>query len=392
MASWAYIGQQFTLYVGLYFLITGLAGSIMQIIIYMTVATYRKTPCTFYFLIATIFDCDQLIASLGPYVVAAFFNIDLTRISVSWCKLRFFFATSFSAIPLSCACLATIDQFLVTSQNAGFRQWSNMTIARRASLCVIITWWIHGSLWLYFQDMSPITGVCVYIDTKFLIYAIIFIFFVLCFVHMIIMSTFSILAYQNVRKTTALARQNIDRQMVIMVSLQVLLTLIGLGPYGIYVAYTFVTIHISKSNDRKAQEALVATITYILCFLAYGVCHFPMISFIQCTSVFARIFRDDSMCSSCLHLDFVKWSRIDFSGGEWSRWLSPIQPDLGGYWSLEWETRPLWLDSLEVHLASFHWNFLTTMFGVDDTLLSLSRSGIQLYMISAQWITKVLYK
>jgi hypothetical protein len=271
MVSLNYIGQQFTIYVGLYFMITGLIGGIMQIFIFATVSTYRKTPCTFYFLVAAIHDCGQLIASLAPFVVTAYFNIDIMRISVVWCKLRFFLATSLSAIPLSCACLAAIDQFLLTSQNPRLRQFSNIKIAHRASLCVIIFWWLHGTLWLYYQGMSPITGACYYIDSRFVLYAVIFIFFILCFVHMGIMSLFAFLSYRNVRQTTVLARQNIDQQMILMVCLQVLMTLIGLAPYGINITYTFVTKDIVKSSDRRLQESLVSTITYIFCFLVYGV-------------------------------------------------------------------------------------------------------------------------
>ncbi|CAF1455627.1 unnamed protein product [Rotaria magnacalcarata] len=156
MASLPYIGQQFTLYVGLYFLITGLTGSIMLIFIFISVFSYRRTPCTFYFIIATVHDCGQLIARLAPYVVSAYLNIDITRISASWCKLRFFFATSLGAIPLTCACLATIDQFLVTSQNVRFRQWSSIKIAYRVCSFfyyhMVVTWRSLALLSEYITD------------------------------------------------------------------------------------------------------------------------------------------------------------------------------------------------------------------------------------------------
>ncbi|CAF2112096.1 unnamed protein product [Rotaria magnacalcarata] len=272
MTSLPYIGQQFTLYVGLYFLITGLTGSIMLIFIFISVFSYRRTPCTFYFIIATVHDCGQLIARLAPYVVSAYLNIDITRISASWCKLRFFFATSLGAIPLTCACLATIDQFLVTSQNVRFRQWSSIKIAYRVCSFFIIIWWLHGALWLYYQNISPITGTCVYLNSNFHVYAIIFVFSMLCFIHIIIMATFACLAYRNIHKTATLSRQNVDRQMTMMVCIQVFLIVIGLSPYGIDIAHIFATSNIQKSDDRKAKEAWAATITYILCFLAYGVC------------------------------------------------------------------------------------------------------------------------
>ncbi|CAF4927393.1 unnamed protein product [Rotaria sp. Silwood1] len=195
------------LYVGLFVVIMGLIGSVMQVFILMTVSYYRKTPCTFYFIIAAVHECGQFITAFGPLVIAAYLDIDITRISVVWCKLRFFFLASFCAIPLTCACLATIDQYLITSHHVWYRQWSNIKTAHRASLAIVIIWWLHGTLWLYYQDMSPTTGVCIYRS---------------------------------------------------------------ISPYGIYSAYAMITVNIQKNADRKVKEALAANITYLFGALAYG--------------------------------------------------------------------------------------------------------------------------
>ncbi|CAF3017862.1 unnamed protein product, partial [Rotaria sp. Silwood2] len=219
----------------------GLMGSVMQVFILTTVSYYRKTPCTFYFIIAAIHECGQFITAFGPLVVAAYLDIDITRISVVWCKLRFFFLASFCAIPLTCACLATIDQFLTTSQHVWFRQWSNIKIAYRASLAIVIIWWLHGTLWLYYQDMSSIIGVCIYRSNAFFAYTIFFICIILCVVHILIMMTFGFLAYRNIRRTTVLLRRHADRQLTIIVFIQILLTLIGITPYGIDSAYGLIT-------------------------------------------------------------------------------------------------------------------------------------------------------
>ncbi|CAF3654258.1 unnamed protein product [Rotaria sp. Silwood1] len=162
MSSLVFINRLIMLYVGLFVVIMGLIGSVMQVFILMTVSYYRKTPCTFYFIIAAVHECGQFITAFGPLVIAAYLDIDITRISVVWCKLRFFFLASFCAIPLTCACLATIDQYLITSHHVWYRQWSNIKTAHRASLAIVIIWWLHGTLWLYYQDMSPTTGVCIY--------------------------------------------------------------------------------------------------------------------------------------------------------------------------------------------------------------------------------------
>ncbi|CAF4972516.1 unnamed protein product [Rotaria sp. Silwood1] len=270
MTSLIFVNRLFTLNFGLFIVIMGFLGSIMQVFILTTVPDYRKTPCTFYFIIAAIHECGQFITAYIPRVVAAFLNIDLTRISVVWCKLRYVCLATFSAIPLTCECLATIDQYLVTSQKVRHRQLSNMKNAYRASLSAVIIWWLHGTLWLYFQEMSPITGVCIYTNTASFIYTVAFICIILCGMHIAIMIIFGILAYRNIKKTTALARLHADRQLTIIVFTQVLLTFVDLIPYTVYSVYALITIDIQKNVDQIAKEALAANITYFFGSVTYG--------------------------------------------------------------------------------------------------------------------------
>ncbi|CAF3369531.1 unnamed protein product [Rotaria sp. Silwood2] len=248
----------------------GLLGSIMQVFILTTVSHYRKTPCMFYFIIASIHECGQFMTAYIPRVVAIFLNIDLTRISIVWCKIRYVFLATFSTIPLTFECLATMDQYLVTSQKVWHRQLSNMKHAYRASLSAVIIWWLHGTLWLYFQDMSPITGVCIYTNTASSIYTVVFICIIICGMHISIMMIFGILAYRNIRKTTALARLHADRHLLLIVFTQVLLTFVGLIPYTVYSAYALITINMHKNVDQIARETLAANVTYLFGSITYG--------------------------------------------------------------------------------------------------------------------------
>ncbi|CAF1124285.1 unnamed protein product [Rotaria sp. Silwood1] len=271
MASLAVTDRFIELYLGLFFLILGPIGTIMQIFILTTVSYYRTTPCTFYFFIASIRECGLFIAAVGPLVFATILDIDITRISVVWCKLRFFLALSSGAVSSACTCLATIDQFLVTSQHDRFRQLSNIKNAHRVSLFTIIIWWLHDTLWLYYQDMSPVTGVCTYKSNMFFLYAILFICIILCGIPILIMMISGILSYRNIRKTIVLLRLRVDRQMTIIVFIQVVLTLIGLSPFGIYTAYAVIAEMVQKNTDKKVKNALISNITYLFCSVAYGV-------------------------------------------------------------------------------------------------------------------------
>ena len=265
------INHDLTCYIGLFLLIIGLVGSTLQSIIVTTTPVYRNTPSMLYFFVAGIHDFGQMMASLGPYVITAYLHVNTLGMSASWCKLRFFFASSCSAIPLTCCCAASFDQYLITSRSVRVRRWSSMTIARWSSFLIVLVWWLHGSLWLYYQDMSSIVAQCYYKSIGFYLYAIIFVFLILCAGHILIMALFAYLSYRHIKRITATIARSIDRQMVMIVSGQVLLTIVGLTPYGVYVAHGFATINIPKNVNEAEIDGLVNSLTYILCFLPYAV-------------------------------------------------------------------------------------------------------------------------
>ncbi|CAF3820803.1 unnamed protein product, partial [Adineta steineri] len=89
--SLLYISQQITIYLGLFLLITGVVGNGLLILTFSTVRTYRKTPCTFYFLIRSTDNIAFILINLISRIVSAGYGIDLTRTSVVWCKIRQYF-------------------------------------------------------------------------------------------------------------------------------------------------------------------------------------------------------------------------------------------------------------------------------------------------------------
>ena len=77
--------------------------------------------------------------------------------SFFYCKCQAFLIQIFIATSLTGLCLATIDQFFVTSQSAYLRRFSNIKWAHRIVLIVIIVCCLHGIPFLLFYNISPIT-------------------------------------------------------------------------------------------------------------------------------------------------------------------------------------------------------------------------------------------
>ena len=126
MVTILYISQQLTIFLGSFLVITGVIGNAINIVVFSSVRSYRTTPCTFYFLIGSFFDIAYIMINLVSRIVISGVGVDFTRTSPSWCKMRNFSLATISLLSLSCSCLATIDQFFSTSQNASLRRLSSI--------------------------------------------------------------------------------------------------------------------------------------------------------------------------------------------------------------------------------------------------------------------------
>ena len=199
-------------------------------------------------------------------------GFDLTRKSVSWCKMRNFFLPTLSLVSLSCSCLATIDQFFATSQHARLRRLSSIKWAPRILIIVIIVWCCHGIPYIVFYDISPITGTCMSTNSGFAVYfPSVYILTLNCAIPVSVMSAFGYLAYRNIRLTRALSDQHADRQLMRMILIEAVLVAISNIQYGISNTYTLITAGTKKDANRLQIEYFVATVSNLLVYLYFSV-------------------------------------------------------------------------------------------------------------------------
>lgn len=86
------------------------------------------------------------------------------------------------------------------------------------------------------------------------------------------MITFGMLAYHNIRlirNTTQL--NNADRQLTIMVCMQVIIVVISVASYGGYNVYSLATTNVYKDAEQKSKDLMALTVTSLSAFLNYGV-------------------------------------------------------------------------------------------------------------------------
>lgn len=273
--SLAYVGQQLTIYVGFLLVVIGVIGNGINILVFSSVQNYRKTPCTFYFLIGSMYNIAYLFINLMSRIVMSGFGTDLTRTSVLWCKMRQFFLATLCLISLSCSCLATIDQFFATSKDASLRRLSNIQWSYRIVWIMKLVWCLHGVPFLLFFNISPVKQICMSTSVPFAVYfPSIYILTLNCVIPVVVMGLFGCLAYNNIQQTRVLAEQNADRQLTRMILTIVLLVIISYVPYGVYNIYILVTAGVNKDSCRILQESLAGTVANLVCYFYFSVYSF----------------------------------------------------------------------------------------------------------------------
>jgi hypothetical protein len=168
--------------------------------------------------------------------------------------------------------LATIDQYLVTSQNAVLRRCSKTQWAHRIVFFMIIIWWLHGIPACIYSNIPPPGNTCIYTNNTYRVYVSIYVLVLISAIPVLVMAAFGWLAYQNIRQTIVLAQEHADRQLLKMTLIQVIVVVFSITPYGIMNTYNLITSGVIKSIDRQTKENFVSTILSLIFYFYYIVC------------------------------------------------------------------------------------------------------------------------
>lgn len=260
-------------YVGIFLLIVGLIGNILNIIIFLSLKTFRQTSSVVYLTVASFVNIGQLLSGLLSRIFFNTLYIDWTLTSPFYCKFRPYLLHICAFSSLTYVNLAIIDQFLATSTRPRCQKWSNIKIAYYLTVISLIFWIIYLCPHLiYFKliikDSIPF---CTILDPIYTKYYNDFVIPILWFALPFSISTlFGLLAYRNIKqiayRTVPLCRRRIDEQLSVMIFVQIIVYIIVTSPY---ITYLTVTTHVSFSDDplTSAQILLVKNIAICLYYL-----------------------------------------------------------------------------------------------------------------------------
>jgi hypothetical protein len=250
MVAWiisflGFLQEQLAIYLGIVMFIAGILGGLLTIVVFLSLRTFRESSCAFYLMVMSIFNIINLFVGLLSRILITGFYINWTLSSPFYCAFRWFCLYFGVLIAFTMICFATIDQYLATCSRLSLQQWSNVKVARRLSVTMIIFWVLLGIPYMIYFNLveSPTTHeiVCTSTNTVYLHYHIYgYIITLAGVLPVTITILFGSLAYRNVRqlayRTLPLVRRELDKQLTTMVLVQVVHNFFATMPYVVITA------------------------------------------------------------------------------------------------------------------------------------------------------------
>ncbi|CAF1036333.1 unnamed protein product [Rotaria sp. Silwood1] len=270
--------QQISIYLGIPILIGGILGGILNIIVFLSLQTFRESSCAFFLTIMSFVNIGQLITGLLSRVMISGFGVDWTETSIFYCKFRISCLQFCALTSYTCMCLATIDQLLATSLQPRWQQCLNLKKAYRLCAMFFFIWLLHSipSLIWYNLSLSVRTGKigCVITNSIFQQYfTYVYLLILAGILPIIINITFGSIAYCNVRqipyRTIPLVRRELDKQLTTMVLVQVVFKVFVIVPY-ITVLCVINTANLLSSSINITQLTFANFVTGIMYYLYFA--------------------------------------------------------------------------------------------------------------------------
>ena len=136
----------------------------------------------------------------------------------------------------------------------------------------IFIWIVDSTPEIFYHDVLPSSGACVYTNSAYNDYATISFFGLHFGLPVLILMVFGYLSYRNIYQIRTLVNQQVNRQLTKMTIMQAALICISLVPYGIFFSYSFTTVRVIKSVDQKMREYLIATTVSLISYVHFAVC------------------------------------------------------------------------------------------------------------------------
>lgn len=179
-------------------LFIGTIGSICSIVTFIA-PELRRNASVFYLLCISIFELLSILFIVVTRIALDNLGSRLERQSIIFCKFRYYIVIVLPELVTSYMLLAVIDRFLITSEQAGIRAWSNIKSARRLSLIILIIIPITNIHLLFFYQIYN-QNCQIPPNTIYTIFATVYLVVIISILPHTVILIFFCLTFRNIRK------------------------------------------------------------------------------------------------------------------------------------------------------------------------------------------------
>ncbi|CAF0767661.1 unnamed protein product [Adineta ricciae] len=138
--------EQITIYGSFLLFAMGAAGSVLNILVFLTLRACRQSSCAFYLTPMSDVNLGYLLNSVLPRVLLVVYGNDGTKNSLFYCWFPNYLATVCSILSLTCFCLATMNQYFAACTRSRFHRWCNIRFAQRLVIIFSVVWILQYSI------------------------------------------------------------------------------------------------------------------------------------------------------------------------------------------------------------------------------------------------------
>ena len=279
IASLNYASEQITIYLSIPMLIVGVIGGLLNVIVFLSLKTFRESSCAFYLMLMSCVNIGQLMTGQLSRIMIGGYNIDWTQMSLFYCKFRWFTIQTCTLTSYACLCLATIDQYLATSPRPHWQQRSNIKLAHRLSALAFILSFLHGIPdWFFYNHSIPLDTrviTCAITNPIYrLYYLYVYLLLLSGLLPVITTVVFGFLAYRHVKRiayrTIPLIRRELDKQLSVMVFVQAFYCSIVIPLYPAWIIVT-ANVNVDHQPILAAQFQFITLFVSVLYYVSFAV-------------------------------------------------------------------------------------------------------------------------
>ena len=247
----------------------GIPGAIFNVILFIVIKTFRKSPISYYVI-------SQSFADIIALLIVLLQTIPSTTASTSSisCKSLVFIAQFIVPCAMSYLCLIAFDRWACTSPSARIRRLNSTYVARYLFLLPFILCPVCSIPFFIYVDLVPPLYTCGSTNELFTKIALYFLNPILGnILPLLILTLFGLLTCRNIRLVIRVRQQPVrnrlsmwEQQMTRMMLTQTLLSASCTLPRAIFTLYTIATYKGSATRNfnKIVIDLLLDSLTYVI--------------------------------------------------------------------------------------------------------------------------------